>query len=307
MIEQSGKVYTMKCPNQTCTHKVEGKVVQDLLGEDSYKKFKKFVLGYEIARSKNKKFCPYPGCESIIEAMENATQITCGNCKKDVCFSCQTEWHPKKSCSEAQKEMYKGWALDIGAHRCPKCKVPIEKNEGCSHMNCQQCGHSWCWVCGLPLNHWSHKLSEVMIISCKRVPSTSLGWLCSFILYILGFVFLPIAIFFFSLGAVCYGCLTLFCKGCDRPFRRMGSSCCKCLCGMLCFGPLFLIMFALGVALGAALGALNTAVLTVPAYIFHSFYYFRMCYWWGKTSQRVKEWLYLYIQRFIFLILINSE
>jgi len=44
--------------------------------------------------------------------------------------------HKGKTCLKAEEEIYRGWANKIGAHRCPKCKVPIEKNDGCMHMKC---------------------------------------------------------------------------------------------------------------------------------------------------------------------------
>jgi IBR domain, a half RING-finger domain len=32
--------------------------------------------------------------------------------------------------------------------RCPKCKVPILKDEeGCSKIECKRCGERFCWTC----------------------------------------------------------------------------------------------------------------------------------------------------------------
>jgi len=39
--------------------------------------------------------------------------------------------------------------LKANTRPCPRCNVPIEKNDGCNHMTCtnQSCNHEFCWIC----------------------------------------------------------------------------------------------------------------------------------------------------------------
>lgn len=116
-------------------------------------------------------------------------------------------------------QTYKGWAKSFGAHRCPKCGVPIEKNDGCNHMSCPQCNHYWCWVCGLPVTHWSHTFADNPF-GCMYTPTTISGMVCKFIIYLLGLIILPAALILIPLIAgLCYGVYGgIFCcsMGCVR-------------------------------------------------------------------------------------------
>lgn len=36
---------------------------------------------------------------------------------------------------------------DAPIKRCPKCRVYIERDEGCAQMMCKNCKHAFCWYC----------------------------------------------------------------------------------------------------------------------------------------------------------------
>eukprot|EP00816_Leptocylindrus_hargravesii_P005436 CAMPEP_0196821042 /NCGR_PEP_ID=MMETSP1362-20130617/77541_1 /TAXON_ID=163516 /ORGANISM="Leptocylindrus danicus, Strain CCMP1856" /LENGTH=1396 /DNA_ID=CAMNT_0042200105 /DNA_START=339 /DNA_END=4526 /DNA_ORIENTATION=- len=47
------------------------------------------------------------------------------------------------------EELAQNLWLKANTQPCPKCKAPIEKNDGCNHMTCtnRRCRHEFCWIC----------------------------------------------------------------------------------------------------------------------------------------------------------------
>jgi len=55
------------------------------------------------------------------------------------------EWWRNKS-TKTEEDSSQQW-IKNRSKKCPKCHVNIEKNGGCDHMTCKQCGYQFCWVC----------------------------------------------------------------------------------------------------------------------------------------------------------------
>ena len=49
---------------------------------------------------------------------------------------------------------------------CPKCKIPIQRSDGCNHMTCSKCNHDFCWAC---LGRWAiHSSRTGGYYTCNR-------------------------------------------------------------------------------------------------------------------------------------------
>jgi len=85
----------------------------------------------------NLKWCPKPNCGKIIKrGSSNYSKCECGF---EMCFKCGAAWHPKTSCDKALDLKYAEWAKGKQLEKCPKCRMVVEKNQGCNHMTCTVC------------------------------------------------------------------------------------------------------------------------------------------------------------------------
>eukprot|EP01016_Furgasonia_blochmanni_P051210 TRINITY_DN8034_c0_g1_i2.p1 TRINITY_DN8034_c0_g1~~TRINITY_DN8034_c0_g1_i2.p1 ORF type:complete len:508 (-),score=83.35 TRINITY_DN8034_c0_g1_i2:310-1833(-) len=148
----------MRCPHAGCTQYLPHSFICNILKHEEalYKMYITSLCKMYIEENKSFKWCPRPDCEYSVEYPNLvAVEVKC-KCGQVFCFKCVQESHRPCSCgmvvewkSKNSKESEStNWILKY-TKLCPKCRKPIEKNQGCNHMTCRPpgCGYEFCWIC----------------------------------------------------------------------------------------------------------------------------------------------------------------
>ncbi|XP_052207742.1 probable E3 ubiquitin-protein ligase ARI7 isoform X1 [Diospyros lotus] len=151
----------LRCPDPSCNATVGQDMINLLASDDDKAKYARYLLRSYIEDNRKTKWCPAPGCEYAIEfvAGSGGYDVSC-LCSYGFCWNCTEEAHRPVDCGTVAKWIMKNsaesenmnWIL-ANSKPCPKCKRPIEKNQGCMHMTCTPpCKYEFCWLC---LGAWS--------------------------------------------------------------------------------------------------------------------------------------------------------
>lgn len=150
------KCLTLKCPNPSCDVAIDGDMIHQIASEPNKEKYDKFLIQSYVEKNKKMKWCPGPGCKFVVvfepNGVSNKLDITC-LCYHNFCWNCGEDAHSPLDCETVKRWVEKldpeapnrTWILTY-TKPCPKCKIPIEKNEGCMEMKCK-CGFQFCWLC----------------------------------------------------------------------------------------------------------------------------------------------------------------
>lgn len=108
----------IRCPDMSCRHPILPSVFEE-----------EMKIKLETERTSRK---------------ETREQLQNGNIQ---CEKCQV-WIPKDSETCPQCNFAQTITLDRFSKPCPKCNVPVQRSEGCDHMNCSSCQTKFCYNCG---------------------------------------------------------------------------------------------------------------------------------------------------------------
>jgi len=168
----------VRCVGFKCACAVEEGLILCLLSQHAYQLYRR-RLQDSFIQLRGWKWCVNAQCDKVVSVADGAPKhavVSC-TCHAQYCFACSREGHWPVSCSAARQyessQLVRAMrtrvsinlvsvkreddVLRVELKRCPKCKTPWEKHDGCNHFKCGTCGHHFCWVC---LNEWaSHGVS----------------------------------------------------------------------------------------------------------------------------------------------------
>jgi ankyrin repeat/IBR domain-containing protein 1 len=185
------------CPAFGCSILVPVDMIELLVSQEVARMYLKFDINNFVETNKMIKWCPGPTCERAVRLpdtellrlegkVEVSHSVDCGD-GHFFCWECLGEAHAPVACSRYQAWLVRCARIDpeelhsscqkyedsascqwlvSNSKPCPSCSSPIEKQDGCNHVKCTKCRHSFCWVC---LEPWrKHSSSTGGYFRCNK-------------------------------------------------------------------------------------------------------------------------------------------
>ncbi|XP_036617790.1 ankyrin repeat and IBR domain-containing protein 1 isoform X2 [Trichosurus vulpecula] len=199
---QEGEAHNIFCPAYECFQLVPVDVIESVVSKEMDKRYLQFDIKAFVENNPAIKWCPTAGCERAVRLtkqgsdtsgsdslsfpLPSAPAVDCGKGHL-FCWECLGEAHEPCDCqtwknwlqkitemkpeelvgvSEAYEDAANCLWLLTNSKPCANCKSPIQKNEGCNHMQCAKCKYDFCWIC---LEEWKkHSSSTGGYYRCTR-------------------------------------------------------------------------------------------------------------------------------------------
>ena len=121
------------------------KIQQDKELLNKYEKLKK---RRQIMLNHNIQLCPIADCDSYAKKIDKNIFVKCIDNNHEFCFNCLKGWHIGKECdTKIENKSLDEYIKVNDIRQCPKCKIAVQKNEGCNHIICSNCKCEFCWLC----------------------------------------------------------------------------------------------------------------------------------------------------------------
>ncbi|XP_066526883.1 ranBP-type and C3HC4-type zinc finger-containing protein 1 [Hoplias malabaricus] len=145
----------------SCACTLQDREIKTLLSPEEYQKFLEKRLSIAESRSENSYHCQTPDCPGWCIYEDDVNEFNCNICNQTNCILCKAI-HKGMNCKEYQDDLRVRAENDVAARKskdmlemlvqngeamyCPKCKVIVQKKDGCDWLCCLMCKTEICWV-----------------------------------------------------------------------------------------------------------------------------------------------------------------
>ncbi|XP_075995697.1 ankyrin repeat and IBR domain-containing protein 1-like isoform X2 [Genypterus blacodes] len=196
---QEGDAHNIFCPAYECYQLVPVQVIESVVSREMDQRYLQFDIKAFVENNPAIRWCPAAQCERAVRLTRPGPgdsdphsfpllpcpAVDCGKGHL-FCWECLGEAHEPCDCqmwrnwlqkvtemkpeesgvSEAYEDAANCLWLLTNSKPCANCKSPIQKNEGCNHMQCAKCKYDFCWIC---LEEWKkHSSSTGGYYRCTR-------------------------------------------------------------------------------------------------------------------------------------------
>ncbi|XP_029087865.1 E3 ubiquitin-protein ligase RNF144A isoform X4 [Monodon monoceros] len=206
LLIKEGLETAISCPDAACPKQghLQENEIECMVAAEIMQKYKKLQFEREVLLDPCRTWCPASTCQAVCQLQEMGLQtpqlVQCKACDTEFCSACKASWHPGQGCpetmpitflpGETSSSTFQLEEDDAPIKRCPKCKVYIERDEGCAQMMCKNCKHAFCWYClesldddfllihydkGPCRNKLGHSRASVIWHRTQETPNTSIS------------------------------------------------------------------------------------------------------------------------------------
>ncbi|THX55694.1 hypothetical protein D6D06_04768 [Aureobasidium pullulans] len=117
--------------------------VKNMTDAENFTKYDEAAFRAAISADPEFRYCMSTTCKSgqCHPAGIDEPTFCCRECGHNHCVSCEVNWHEGLTCAQYQHSLQRAQEEEESQQEvakiskpCPKCRVPIQKNNGCDHM-----------------------------------------------------------------------------------------------------------------------------------------------------------------------------
>ncbi|KIY02467.1 uncharacterized protein Z520_02606 [Fonsecaea multimorphosa CBS 102226] len=182
----------VKCWAPNCSEILNHSVVQAFAECERFTIYDAGLAQMFLNDGENMAKCAKPKCTGATwlgDEDKNTTIIMCDVCGESTCIQCNQlyDMHRDEPCPQGEEakgierrreEEAATAALLAKGKKCPKCKLPFERIEGCDHIVCGKdahssarglgCGFEFCYICGADYNGIRRQGNTAHARSCNH-------------------------------------------------------------------------------------------------------------------------------------------